>query len=387
MITPVLSVETSHCGVSQAVTTGLGIREYYNQFNTAGHRIVYGGSLDRRPDAFSLSHQVSTSIGPDQLGDGASAPDERVWYARNQDNGDGTFSVFVARSTSGNVAWDTEQFLFSYNAPGATEIDLSFEQAARAVVVAERPTGAGGASEVWIYWYDPALLPTPGFTFVNKGPGRTPKVVLDDIKDTTNADVQIIYLKPGVGMVRLEQRSRYETEYPTVLPYSDNYYLEEFSVSRGWRLIVEYTERNTVTGRYELFRVESHPYPIYLDPEAVTNSIEYLSSVLFNTLISLDLYNKDSVALSLDVVSAALMETVITHILYDIEEVTLDLAVTSAALILLVLVVTLYDKDEVTGSVEYLSGELIRLVIEHILFDKDSATLSLEYLSATLEEV
>ena len=357
----------------------MGLRQFLADFMVAGYQLVRT-SLTRRPDAVSFDYLWSAAYGPVALGDTSQGPLARAWYAR----ADAT-TVYVARANGANDAWEAESVLFSYTGAPILEMDLSFEQSGRAVVCAERATGPAGASDVWLYWYDPTLLPTPGFTFENKGPGAYPRCVLDDVENTEDADVQVVYLKPGTGLVRLEQRDRYATEFASPLVDVTDRYIEDFVMTVGRRLRAEGTLHDTLTGTYSRWVLESLLYPIYLPPENCTAQLGYQSAVLFEMLRIITLYDPASLDAELSYLDAVLAEVVITVVL-DPEELDATLEYLSGTLAQIILPHTLYDVEELDATLAYVSGVLLRTVIVHTLDDEeDELIASLSYQSAILE--
>lgn len=170
-------------------------------------------------------------------------------------------TVWLASASGG--AWGDEVELFTYTGDVIEEIDIAFDRDGRPVVVCERATGAGGSPEIWIYRYDAALL---GYTFTMLDAGRTPRCILDAFPHTSllcapTPDVQVIYLKPGVGLVRRESKDDYAALYGSPLPYVPNIAIEEYFPTLSRRLSVSYSRRNRLTGEVELRRVDSLPYP------------------------------------------------------------------------------------------------------------------------------
>lgn len=352
--------------------------EFQAKIESAKAFIPAGLSTTIRPDALTFERRYAYSVGPKAIADVTETINSRPWYVRHENN-----TVYIAKANDTNTAWEPESVLFTYTGPEITELDLAFEQAARAVVVCERPTGVAGAPEVWLYWYDPTLIP-PDFTFENKGPGRTPVCVLDNHEDITDSDVQVMYLKPGVGAVRLEQRDRYQTENTVPIPYNDNIYFEELAVTTGRRLAIIMSQRSPTSGRYSLRRAESLLYPVYPRDEYTPN-VRVMSGELINTLTVLDLFDKDTYIASVDVASGSLVISVLEHSLYDKDTYTPSVSVASGILVVVVIEHTVYDKDTYEPGVSVVSGILVVTVIEHTLFDKDTYTPTVSVVSGILE--
>jgi hypothetical protein len=155
-----------------------GPREVQADFNTPGH-VRSGLDLTRRPDAIILDPLVAYSMGPIALGDASAGPQNRPWRARAT-----ATQVLVSRANDANTAWEAETVLFNYAGAPIVEMDLAFEQLARAVIAAERD------GEIWVYWFDPIL---GDFIFQNFGDGRTPRCMLDNPADPSDSDVIVFY--------------------------------------------------------------------------------------------------------------------------------------------------------------------------------------------------
>lgn len=169
------------------------------------HEILGAGSIDRRPDTFSWSYLTAFTFGPIAVGDFSEGVLNRVWRFRCDGN-----AVYAARQATNNT-YDPEFLVLNWLGIAAVEIDAAFDQQGRIFVCAERPTGVNGAPEVWVYFFDPTV---PGFVFVSKGPGRTPRALLDDAVDTNNGDVLLFYMNDNSNaMCYRQQRDRYGIEY------------------------------------------------------------------------------------------------------------------------------------------------------------------------------
>lgn len=238
-----------------------GIREYQVDFETASHHLDLT-TTTRRPDAVSQDYRLAYAPGPVALADLSDGWDTWVWRARAEPG-----AVYLARENDARTGWNAEQLLTTYAGADIVELDLAFTEEGTAVVVAERATGTAGAAQVHVYWYNPhwAIL---DYQWLNVGNGRTPRCVLDLFPVTVggtnvcppDADVQVFYMKPGTGMVRREQSTAYGTEYPGALADSTKVYLERAYRTTDRRVSVSYSQRNTVTGRYQLSRVNSKRY-------------------------------------------------------------------------------------------------------------------------------
>lgn len=229
------------------------LRQTRADFDTPGHTVGGALSLDRRPDALAWDHRTAFSAGPRGVGDASAGLVDRVWKARAEGG-----AVYLARADDGNTAWEAEALLFRYDGAPVVELDLAFDQNGRALVCAERATGAGGGAEVWLYWYNP-LPEFQRFTFDNLGPGRTPRVLLDDVHDLQNSDLLLFYVH-GDALVYREQRDRFAARRATPLAGA-GLYLEAVAKARDGRVHVFASRRDAATGAYTLEVLESTLYP------------------------------------------------------------------------------------------------------------------------------
>lgn len=237
----------------------VGARQFQADFDTPTDGNS-GTSTARRPDAVSVDYLLATSVGPSAVGV-AGLPQDYTWLASAREAG----RVTLARRTEANNAWEAAAELFTYTGAAIAEIfnALAFDRDGRVVLAAERPTGTAGAAEVWLYKWNPA---TPGYEFVQVDTGRTPRVVLDAFPHLTllcapTPDVQLVYLKPGTGLVRRESRDQWVTLYGSPLPEVPNIWLEAFFPTDNRVLSVIYLRRNRTTGEVKDRRVDSLPFP------------------------------------------------------------------------------------------------------------------------------
>lgn len=250
-------------------------RDLHAEFDSAGHT-VSGASIERRPDAIAMDYCHALALGPDVIGETpVNRLFTRVWKAR-ADNGTGT--VWLARANDAGTAFEAETALFNYAGLPILELDVTFEQNGRAVIVAERATGAAGASEVWIYWYDPSLA---AFSFEVMGAGRTPRCLLDNPLDTSDSDVLVFYVQDAADAVCYrQQRDRYAVEYTTpltggvlvqgeALPAIGNLFVEDVMRSPDHRLVVLVSAREN--GRYRYAQLASTLYPYLPNPSQITS--------------------------------------------------------------------------------------------------------------------
>lgn len=173
-------------------------------------------------------------------------------------------SFVTVEETRGGAAgvWEAEIELFAFVGAGALEADMAFEQAGRAVVCMERGTGAAGAPEVWLYWFDPRV---PGFVLENLGAGRNPRILLDDPESPAESDVLLFYISdPNDRLEMREQGEFYATPHATPIENVANVHCEEVAFATDNRLHVVLSVRDVAGGRYALARLESAPYPVRL---------------------------------------------------------------------------------------------------------------------------
>lgn len=348
-----------------------GLREFEPGFSSPFVQSPQGISFTRRPDAISFDYLTAFSQGPKAIADVTEGASSRPWYVRI-DNSVG--SVFIAKANNSNTAWEAESLLFTFNtAFPILECDLAFEQAARAVVCAQRNTGVGGTPEAWLYWFKPLIS---AFIFESFGSGRTPRIVLDDPEDQTNADVQLFYMKPTVGLVRLEQRDAYGIEYSTPVPDSADFYLEDVFTTRGRRVAVVHSRRDQAIGRYFLQYVESKLYPAHVrnDVLQLLTSLQESSSLYVALIIQTMDAEKLAVLPALQATST-LTVVLITHSLFDKDKLAVLPAVQAAASFLVVVLIVhdLFDKDKlaILPAIQAAASSFLRVVIVHDLFDKD----------------
>ncbi len=237
---------------------GGGFRQYQADF--AGE--LDGLSASVRPDALVLDPNIAYSLGPVAEGDDSDGPIAWAWRVRVASNGD----VLLSRENDTRDAWGAETLLFTITGALPTEVDLTFEQAGRAVVCAERPTGALGASEVWLYYLNPIV---PGFVFENFGAGRTPRVILDNPGNPDVSDVLWLYINPLTAALELrQQRDRYLVVYPgPSLASIAELALEETLWTEDNRLRVVMSRRNATAGTYTIELLDSTLYPFILPSE------------------------------------------------------------------------------------------------------------------------
>ena len=154
---------------------------------------VFSGSLETRPDSFALDYQTAWAFGPIETGSVVSGLLISSWVAENSYSvATQTGSIFLTRENDAGDNWRARGFLFTYTGNPLQEIDLTFDQAGRAVICADRIELIGGASQsiVWLYRFV-----TSEFVFSPIATGSTPRVLLDNTIDTSTSDVTVFYIK------------------------------------------------------------------------------------------------------------------------------------------------------------------------------------------------
>lgn len=276
-----------------------GPREYQAEFESPLFG-VSGTSTTRRPDAVSLDYLTAHTTGPTDVEDVTDGLLVRRWRTQVipwPDDPVNFQQVLLSRTAAGNATWEAAASLFFIPLPFTVETDLCFDEAGRTAFVCERPTGAGGAPEVWLRWYDDLNGSPPGsdpaYVFSNLGAGRTPRMLLDLFPYVGThcppfADIQVVYLKTGGGIKRREQRDRFVTEYSSPVTDDTDLYLEEFFPILATRqLRVAYYRRNRPRGRYgPPLRLDSLPYNNHLLARpnfspGLTNDIAWYRGELF----------------------------------------------------------------------------------------------------------
>src|SRR5690606_10804461 len=145
--------------------------------------------------------------------------------------------------------------------------DIAFEQAGQPVVCLERPTGTGGAPEVWIWFFDPTV---PGMVLQNFGPGRTPRALLDRPIEIADSDVLVFYVADHAGRSAYrQQRDRYAVEILTPFEATENTFLEDAAKMHDRRVVLILSERDPISGTYSLRTATTTLVPLDADTEAV----------------------------------------------------------------------------------------------------------------------
>lgn len=346
-------------------------REFEADFDTATATLV-GVSVTKRPDAVSFDYLTSFSLGPVAIADVSEGARARAWKAEAI-NGE----VYLSRESDTGDSWDSPVRLFGYSGV-AVEIDLAFEQAGRAVVALEI------ADHLWLYWYDPTILPSGSFVLQDFGVGRNPRTLLDDPFDTSNSDVLVFYIA-GDEIVYRQQRDRYATEIGTGTTGLTNKFLEDAVRTTDRRVGILISVRNTSTGRYSFARLDSVLYPITLDADNFQLAQLIQSGVLEVIVINHTLFDIDSFQFSQLIQSGTLYSPLIVNTLYDIDQFQFAQLIQSGELAVVVIVHTLYDIDSFQLAQLIQSGTLVAIVLAHTLYDVESFQFAQQIQSGILE--
>src|SRR5690606_25462265 len=228
-------------------------------------REVQGASILRRPDAISLDYPPAPTLGPIAVADPSRGLVARVWKAWTTDG----YEVRLAGANGAGNAWIDEVILFTIDdgGPPITELDVAFEQNGQPVVCLERPTGTGGAPEVWIWFFDPTV---PGMVLRNFGPGRTPRALLDRPMEIADSDVLVFYVADHAGRIAYrQQRDRYAVEILTPFEATEDTCLEDAAKRQDHRVVLILSERDQISGTYSLRTATTTLFPLAADTEAV----------------------------------------------------------------------------------------------------------------------
>ena len=350
-------------------------REFQADFES-GTDSLNEASLDRRPDAISLTYLTSFTVGPDVQGDASVGVLRRTWKVRDVGG-----TIKVARATDAGDGWEAETDLFTYTGAAIVELDCAFEQAGRIVVVAERPTGAGGSAEIWIYWYDPSLA---NFTFDQLGEGRTPRCVLDNPYDPTDSDILLFYINDTNDAVAFrQQRDRYATEYLTPIVDTQYKFVEDAFRTADFRSVVIISVHDPVGGTYVTERLESTLYPVPVGPDEFQVGVVVQSGELRTVIIDHQLFDIGKFQISPALVSGDLL-ALGSILLYDVDNHAVEALLQSGTLVSVLILHTLYDVDEYQPNILIQSGILVVVVIVHTLYDVDQYQPNVAIQSGTL---
>jgi len=319
-------------------------------------------------------------MGPVAIGDVSEGPIAYPWRARvDYDEGLNKSDIYLARANAGNTDWEAETLLTTIF-DRIDEMDLGFEQAARAVVCVEI------GLRVFLYWFDPFAA---DFVFTDFDAGRTPRVILDDPLNVADSDILFFYISDTDDTVKYRlQRERYQIAADVPITDIQNKFLEDVFRTQDNRVAISYSVRNIVTGRYSLDRLESTLYPFYADDKFIA-LMDLVSGTLQTVLIIHDLFDKEKLELLLDVlITSTLISVILEHFLFDRDTYDIELDVSTAStLIVVILEHLLFDKDTFTAGLDVLTtSTLLVIILEHFLFDKDKFTASMDVLTtSTLE--
>jgi uncharacterized membrane protein len=283
------------------------IREYSADFELKFTYLSSGSSLTQRPDAVSLDYKTTYTLGPIAISSGSDGLFERVWKVWGEEDAlTGTHSVWYAIESASSWSSDSAS-LFTYTGTSSIELDAAFDQSGRLYVVTQRYTGS--ASEVWLYFYNP--LET-GFVFNNLGSGRTPRMSLDNWRDTTDSDVLVFYVDDTQNKIKYRaQKDRFTASYDTPINTTENTYIEKVGFGADNRYRVTYVERNTSTGKYEIKQLATLLYPFPMTTEAYMLTGSFLSMSLIDTLITTSI-DTEAYTLTGSFLSMSIIDTVIT---------------------------------------------------------------------------
>ena len=209
------------------------------------------------------------------------------------------------------------------------EIDLAFTQNGDPTVCVQID------NDIWLYWFDPQIN---DFTFVKLGPGRNPRIVLDNPDIVPDSDVLLFYMSEDQdALVYRIQRERYENEHVTPVTGVINKFTEEAYKSSGNRLHVLYSERNPTTGRYSLRQLNSKLFPFILPPEGINVGVSVVSiqNVVAVLLIQYEL-EVEGLEVSVDVVQVDLINILIEpNILPEGLDISVDVVSTESPVVLI----------------------------------------------------
>ena len=154
---------------------------------------IFSGSLTTRPDSLALDYQTAWAFGPIETGSIVSGALTSSWRIENSYSiVTQTGSILLSRENDAGTNWRTALELFEYNGSPLEEIDLTFDQAGRPAVCAERKTiiNAATHSIVWLHRFV-----VSAFVFSSIATGSSPRILLDDPIDISESDVLVFYVK------------------------------------------------------------------------------------------------------------------------------------------------------------------------------------------------
>lgn len=301
-----------------------------------------GGSLIRRPDAISLDYLTGFAVGPREVSDPSEGLLNRVWRVHVLGS-----QVWLSKADDANEDWEPETLVFEYSGAPIVEVDLAFDQNGAVTICAERYTGAGATSEVWLYWLDSRV---GDYVFSMVCPGRTPRILLDDPQFVEESDLLLFYVSDQNNRIEFRrQRDFYLTVFETTVEGTTGLFLEEVALATDRRLHVIYGRRDHELGRYVIETLESAPYPAHLD-----DSIEPASHIVsFDTITTTLVYNdQDSISSSTQLLALDLVDL----------------------LLVVDLVGPLYfsEVEATSGSGRMISLTRVDLTIAHTAFERES---------------
>lgn len=232
-----------------------GLRRFMHEFQTPMH-CTPGVSVTRRPDAIAVDYRTSYSMGPEGFRNPVGGLMARLWRCVSMPD------FVIQRQSPVTGGWE-EGIPFAPPCPGgAQEVDLAFDQTGDAVIAAE-----GGGGILWIYYFDPTQAGGAGaHVWGSFGPGRTPRILLDDPFDPFQSNLCVFYLSGGRLKLR-RQKDRYSVEYDMGVDELEDCYLEKAYRARGRRFQIILSERDRESGTYSLKTISSTLLPYGLmDP-------------------------------------------------------------------------------------------------------------------------
>lgn len=362
-----------------------------------------GGSLTRRPDAISLDYLTCWSVGPIALSDNSAGPLARVWQLRV----DG-LNVMIAKENDTKTGWLAEQLLFSYTGAPIIEVDLAFDQNGAPVVCAERYTGTGGTSEVWLYRYDSVL---GAYEFTVLAPGRTPRVMLDEYTFLDQSDVLVFYINPAQALVYRQQRDRYNVELATPATYLPHGYIEDVAKGKSSRVIVLVAQHDPVTGQYSVRPgAASSLYPILVGQDGVTAGADVLGVLVKTAFIELLIYDSDKVTVAADLLdisvrslitewlnpwedsvtaAADMTDVSVRSLIADWSAVSEDFVTVTANMLSVtvqyfIIQLSIYDVEKMTAGADVTSVSVVLVIIQHSIYDKEQVTVAADARTITI---
>jgi len=133
-------------------------------------------------------------------------------------------SVFLERDGASPVTVFTQS--------GIQDIAFAFDQNMRHNVAYQLSDG-----NIYLRWFDPTV---PGYVVTNFGPGKHPRMCLDDKRASqiASSDVLLAYMRDGSLLYRM-QRDRYLVEYVAAFGLASSLRLRNIGMGLNWRLQFE----------------------------------------------------------------------------------------------------------------------------------------------------